>query len=502
MDNFFSNLGSGLKTVFIDGPKKIFNAGKKGAEITKEIVEDKPVNVNAVEGPKKGIVSKIITWHETNSPTAKKRAEYEASLVPLVLDPNGEDSKRYDTKQTWKYVARNHEGKVVTNYFQAFSKMEVYSFLTDQNMIPYSIETNSKENFIHGTSSTFQTKIKTKDLVFWLTQLSTYIRAGIPLTDAVKVLTKQNKTKSYNMIYDSIVYELTMGQPFSEALNRQGAAFPALLVNMIKSAEMTGNIEDTLDEMADYYQEIEDLKRAIVSALAYPVLVMVFAIAIVVFMLTYIVPQFVNVYASMGSEIPKITQITLDLSEFLQTKYMWIISIVVIVVGSYIFLFKKVKAFKVFMQSFFMKLPVIGNLIISKEMSMFARTFSSLQKNNVLLTDSIDILAKITNNEIYKELELRTIDNLIKGNKMSETFKDHWAIPDVAYFMIVTGESTGELAEMLEKVADFYSKQEKASVAMIKTFIEPLMILFLAVMVGFILIAILVPMFGIYSTVT
>ena len=101
MDNFFSNLGSGLKTVFIDGPKKIFNAGKKGAEITKEIVEDKPANVNAVEGPKKGIVSKINTWHETNSPTAKKRAEYEASLVPLVLDPNGEDSKRYDTKQTW-----------------------------------------------------------------------------------------------------------------------------------------------------------------------------------------------------------------------------------------------------------------------------------------------------------------------------------------------------------------------------------------------------------------
>jgi type IV pilus assembly protein PilC len=218
-------------------------------------------------------------------------------------------------------------------------------------------------------------------------------------------------------------------------------------------------------------------------------------------MLTYIVPQFVNVYASMGSEIPKITQITLDLSEFLQTKYMYIITFVGLFVGGYILLFKKVKAFKVFMQSFFMKLPVIGNLIISKEMSMFARTFSSLQKNNVLLTDSIDILAKITSNEIYRELELRTIDNLIKGNKMSDTFKDHWAIPDVAYFMIVTGESTGELAEMLEKVADFYSKQEKASVAMIKTFIEPLMIVFLAVMVGFILIAILIPMFGIYSTV-
>ena len=107
------------------------------------------------------------------------------------------------------------------------------------------------------------------------------------------------------------------------------------------------------------------------------------------------------------------------------------------------------------MQSVFMKLPVVGKLIVAKEISMFARTFSALQKNNVLLTDSIEILAKITSNEIYKELEYKTVENLIKGNKMSETFKDHWAIPDIAYFMILTGESTGELAEMLERVADF-----------------------------------------------
>jgi type II secretory pathway component PulF len=158
-------------------------------------------------------------------------------------------------------------------------------------------------------------------------------------------------------------------------------------------------------------------------------------------------------------------------------------------------------ACKTFIQTFLMKMPVVGKLLISKEMSMFARTFASLQKNNVLLTDSIDILAKITSNEIYKELELRTIDNLIKGNKMSETFKDHWAIPDVAYFMIVTGESTGELAEMLERVAEFYSKEEKSSVAMIKTFIEPVMIISLAIVVGFILMAVLIPMFGIYGTV-
>ena len=116
--------------------------------------------------------------------------------------------------------------------------------------------------------------------------MSTYIKAGIPLTDAVKVLAEQDKRKKYKSVYDAVIYELTMGETFSEALNKQGNVFPALLVNMIKSAEMIGNIEGTLDEMSAYYQEVEDTKRAVISALAYPCIVLIFAIAIVVFMLS------------------------------------------------------------------------------------------------------------------------------------------------------------------------------------------------------------------------
>lgn len=471
---------------------------------TKKSSTEKAVNPNAIVYANQGFIQetrkKLNDWYDNLPSVKKKREAEEAKLVPLVLEKDGRDSMKYDTKQVWDYVARDKDGKLVKASLSAYSKMDVYSFLMDDKYTVYKIELSKQANIL-GTGNLFKTKIKTKDLVFWLTQLSTYIKAGIPLTDAVRVLTKQNKNKNYNKIYDSIVYELTMGQPFSEALERQGDAFPSLLVNMIKSAEMTGEIENTLDDMANYYQEVEDLKKAIISALAYPCVVMVVAVIILVFMLTYIVPQFVSVFESMKAEIPAITKFTLALSDFIQTKYGLIIAAVLIVVITYIILFKKIKAFRSFMQSLFMKLPVVGKLIVAKEISMFARTFSALQKNNVLLTDSIEILAKITSNEIYKELEYKTVENLIKGNKMSETFKDHWAIPDIAYFMILTGESTGELAEMLERVADFYSKEEKTLVGMIKTFIEPLMLIFLAVIVGFILISILVPMFGMYSTV-
>ena len=354
---------------------------------------------------------------------------------------------------------------------------------------------------MNSNFSLFQTKFATKDLIFWLTQLSTYIKTGIPLTDGVRVLADQDKRRKYKSIYKSLIFELTTGQTFSEALKRQGNAFPALLINMVKSSEMIGEVEKTLDDMAAYYQEQQDTKRAIIGAMAYPSVVMVFAIGIVIFMLTYIVPKFVEVYESMNAPINAITQICLDLSDFLQNNYLIIIGVILGVVVLFFYLYKRVKAFRIGVQRLLMHLPVIGKLIVAKELNLFARTFASLQKNNVLLTDSIDILAKITNNEIYRDLMLRTINNLIKGNKMSDTFSNHWAIPEIASFMIQTGESTGELAEMLDKVADYYQKEQKNTVGSIKTFIEPIMIVSLAVVVGFILVAILVPMFDVYSTV-
>lgn len=510
----FTAIKDGFIFLFLTMPSNLFNAiknrNKKQDNLVAQNISDAvssgryAENVgNALEEKDlKGIISEWIEKQYNELPWVKQaREKREASLKPLVLDPTGADAVKSPEKQVYRYLARGEDGKLVEGYFPAFSKVDVYSYLTDEKLIVYEIETNKSTNFLHAESAIFQTKMANKDLIFWLAQLSTYIKAGIPLTDGVRVLAQQDKRKKYKSLYKSLIYELTTGQTFSEALKRQGTAFPPLLINMIKSSEMIGNVEKTLDEMSAYYQEVEDTKKAIIGAIAYPSVVMVFAIGIVIFMLTYIVPKFVDVYKSMDAEINPITQICLDLSAFLQNNYLYLIGGVLSVIIIYVYSFKKIKAFRVAMQRLFMHLPVVGKLIISKEMTLFSRTFASLQKNNVLLTDSIDILAKITGNEIYKELMLRTINNLIKGNKMSDTFSNHWAIPEIAKFMIVTGESTGELAEMLDKVADYYQKEERATVGSIKTFIEPAMIIFLAVIVGFILVAILVPMFGIYSTV-
>ncbi|MCR5787679.1 MAG: type II secretion system F family protein, partial [Bacilli bacterium] len=144
---------------------------------------------------------------------------------------------------------------------------------------------------------------------------------------------------------------------------------------------------------------------------------------------------------------------------------------------------------------------VVKDIIIYNELTIFTKTFASLLKNNVFITESMDILIKITNNEIYKDIMFNTIDNISRGESISESFKNHWAIPDVAYHMIVTGESTGELAEMMQKVSEYYQEQHRNIVTNLKNFIEPVLICSLALIVGVIIIAVLGPMFSLYDTI-
>ena len=172
----------------------------------------------------------------------------------------------------------------------------------------------------------------------------------------------------------------------------------------------------------------------------------------------------------------------------------------VLVVVLFGFLYKKVEFFRTIIQWILMHLPVVKNVIIYNEVTMFTKTFASLLRHNVFITDSMEILNKITNNEIYKMLILDTITNLAKGEKISLAFKDHWAFPLPAYEMLVTGEKTGQLAEMMQKVSDYYQELHSNSVTRIKTFIEPIMIVFLTGVVGVIVLSVVIPMFGMYSS--
>lgn len=420
----------------------------------------------------------------------------------LLIDFNSDDAKKSKVKLTYKYEVRTPEGKEVTGYFDAYSKVEVHSFLLSEGNTVYSIKTSKWIQLFHGSHGSSHAKIKTKDLIFLLAQLSTYLKAGIPLVDSVKILIKQFKNPSYQKILRGVVYDLSTGQSFSEALSKQGDAFPRLLINMVKASEMTGELPEALDDMEAYYSEAEATRKAMVSAMMYPIIIFIVAIGVGLFIMLYVVPKFVEIYDSMdNAEIPGITQFVLDLSSFLGDYAIWIGLGFIAFLLIFMYLFRKVKSFRATVQWIGMHLPVFGNVIIYNEVTMFTKTFSSLLAHNVFITDSMDILNKVTNNEIYKMMIIDAITNIAKGDKISSAFKDQWAFPIPAYEMIVTGEKTGQLPEMMAKVSTYYQDLHRNSVSRIKTFIEPVMIILLTVMVGVIVLAIVVPMFNMYSAI-
>ena len=401
----------------------------------------------------------------------------------------------------FKYKAVDADGKKIESFFDAENQVDVVAFLTNKGYNITSIEEDKLSTSLGLASIGYRRRMNSKDLNFFLTQLSTYVKAGIPLVDSMDILSNQTKNKTVQMLYKKIVFDLNRGVAFSTCLEKQGNVFPKMLINMLKTSEMTGDLTGVLDDMANHYKQQDSNRKQIINAMTYPSVLLVFAIAVLTFVITWIVPQFTDMYAANGAELPALTVAIMDISKFLTTKWMYIILGFLIFVIVFALLYKKSKGFKFMIQTLLMHLPVVKDLITYNQLVLFTSTFSALIRHDVFITDSMDILSKITENEIYKDIIKKAIDNLSRGNGVSVAFKGHWAFPDTAYQMLVTGEKTGKLGEMLHHVAEYYQEEQTNMISRMKSLVEPIMIILLAALVGIILLAVVYPMFGFYSTV-
>lgn len=396
--------------------------------------------------------------------------------------------------KSYRYTIINGVGKKESGTFDAESENDVRNFLLGQDYQVLEIKERSKFDIDIGGN-----KIGASDLAFSLTQLSTYIKAGIPLADSVKILAKQTRKAGLKKSFNQLVYQLLKGESLSDAMLMQENVYPKLLVNMVKTAEMTGDLPSILDDMAEYYTSMDQTRKQMKSAMTYPVVVLTIAFAVLIFMLTYLVPQFSSMFADNGAEMPALTLAIVGVSNFITQKWYLIILVIAVIGITFFECFTKIQKFRENVQILLMHLPVIKDIIIYNEIANFTKTFASLLNHGVFITDSMEILSKITNNEVYKRIISKCLENLGKGDSVSSAFKGEWAIPVVAYEMIVTGESTGQLGNMMEKVAGHFQMLHKNVIDQMKSLVEPLLICFLAVVVGIILIAIIQPMFGLYS---
>lgn len=413
------------------------------------------------------------------------------------VDPNQHREKIRRPVFQYRYTIINGVGKKENGTFEAESEEDVRHFLQSLDYQVLEVKERSKFDIDISIGGGFNAG----DLSFSLTQLSTYLKAGIPLAESVRILAKQSRKPAIKKSFFQLVYQLLKGEVLSDAMLMQGKIYPKLLINMVKTAEMTGDLPSVLDDMADYYTAINQTKKQMKSAMTYPIVVLTIAFGVLIFMLTYLVPQFSSMFEENGATLPFLTLSILKMSSFIQKNYLYLILGVAIFVIVFIQLYKKVQPFRKIVQVILMHFPVFKDIIIYNEIANFTKTFASLLNHGVFITDSMEILSKITNNEVYKEIINNTLENLGRGDSISSAFKGQWAVPVVAYEMIVTGETTGQLGAMMEKVANHFQMLHKNVIDQMKSLIEPLLICVLAVVVGIILLSIIQPMFSIYSQV-
>ncbi|MDX8342015.1 type II secretion system F family protein [Rossellomorea sp. YZS02] len=342
--------------------------------------------------------------------------------------------------------------------------------------------------------------VKLQHLVIFLRQFATLLQAGVTVVDATHILSEQTESKALGKALKEIEDELRDGNPLSEAFSKHKKMFEPLLINMLKAGEASGSLDETLEGLATHYEKQHITKQKIISALAYPMVVGVIAIGVVIFLLAAVVPTFVNMLTDFGGELPAITKFVIASSEFTQ-KFWYIIILFFVLIAVVLAFLRKDKKTKYYLDYAVLRIPIFGKMMQKAVLARMTRTLSSLFSSSVPILQALAIVEKVVENEVVARVIGESRRSLEKGTSLTEPMKRHWAFPPLVTQMIAIGEETGSLDSMLAKVADFYEKEVESATDRLKSLIEPLMIVVLAGLVGTIVTSILVPMFEIFNSV-
>lgn len=399
---------------------------------------------------------------------------------------------------TFKYIGRSKKGEQAKGTVEAESKSAAIKKIKEMGISPREI---TESNSILHMDLNFGASVKMEHFVIFCRQFATLIRAGVSIVESVHILAKQTESKMLKKSLFAIEEDLRAGVAFSTAASKFPKVFPTLFINMMKAGEVTGNMDETLERLASSYEKTFKLKKKIQSAMMYPIVLIILILFVGAFMLLWLVPQFTQNFASFGAELPTITVIVLKFSDALKV-YWWIFLLVIIaVIALCVFLFKNNKQFHYWVYYVLLKMPVFGAVLQKSAIARMTRTLSSLFSSSVPILNALTIVEKISGNPIIEEVIRDSKKSLETGSSLAEPLEKSWVFPPLVTQMVSIGEKTGSLDYMLEKIAEFYEDDVDRTVDSLKSLIEPLMILLLAGIVGFIVAAIMMPMFSLYDQI-
>ncbi len=391
---------------------------------------------------------------------------------------------------TFVYKIVNNQGKRIKGSLEAESKEVLVETLQKQGFIVLTVKEASSKALRH---SLLRPKIKTKELLILFSQLAAMLEAGIPLITALQGLNEEIENKRLKGILSSIIQEISQGASFAEALAKM-QIFDPLVVTLVKTGETSGQLDISLNQLVSYLEEINTLKQQIKSALTYPIFLILFATMAILFLLTKIVPIFAKIYARFKFSLPLPTRILLGISHAIGQNILFILGGILALISLFLGL-KRNKDFQIQLDALKLRLPLVGPLIKKTALARFATSFAILIKSGVPLVSTLRLVRNVVQNKII-ELGLdEVIISVEKGDSLAEALKKTRLFPGLVIQMTATGEKTGMLDAMLEKVARFYEEQVKLSTRNLTTMLEPIMIIFLGGIIGFILLSVFLPIF-------
>lgn len=400
----------------------------------------------------------------------------------------------------FRYAAKEKTGRPVNGITEATDQKALVEALRKQELIIISIKEEKKKEKAHFASK-FGGKVKLGELVLFSRQMATMIDSGIPLVQALEILSEQIENKGFRAIVIEVKKDVSSGSGFHEALAKHPRAFSVLFVNMVKAGESSGALDAIMERLASYLEKTDSLIRKVRSAMIYPAVVSLMAVVITLVLMMKVVPVFKNIFADFGGKLPLPTLVLVAVSDFLIHNFLlW--SGAVVVAFFAIQRFLKTEKGTVLFDSFKLNMPVFGIIMRKVAVSKFSRTLSTLVKSGVPILTALEIVAKTANNRIIESAVNKVRGSIREGENITTPLMRTKVFPPLVVRMISVGEQTGELEKMLTKIADFYDDQVDAAVSGITSLIEPLIIAFLGIVIGGIVICMFMPIFQLSTLVS
>jgi type IV pilus assembly protein PilC len=393
---------------------------------------------------------------------------------------------------TFKYNVRDKTGRVVSGKLEGESREAVATKLRQMGYIILDLD---EDRLAQLNKIQFGTSVKTKDVTIFARQFATMINAGLSLTKCLSILADQAENKEMRDIIAQLNRDVEAGQSLSEAMMKHPKIFPPLFYNMVKAGETGGVLDEVLLRVADLFEQDAHLRGRVKSAMMYPMVISILVVVVVIAMMVFVVPTFIDMFAGAGQELPLPTQVLVAVSNYVASIKGAITAIVLVVLYVIFKQWTSTSSGRFIWDGIKLRMPVAGNIIRKTSVARFTRTFGTLVSAGVPILSAMDIVADTAGNEVVTRALKSARGSVKEGETIAKPLSESPVFPSMVVQMVAVGEETGALDQMLTKIADFYDEEVSTAIDGLAAAMEPIIMVVLAVVVGGIVIALYMPMF-------